>query len=70
MVSVQRIGRAAMAAVIASGISTGLPIASAAPSTADQTYIVLYHDEASVPADAASTMTWAGCSWTLRSRST
>jgi lantibiotic leader peptide-processing serine protease len=60
MVSVHRIGRAAMAAVLASGLSTGLPTASAAPTSDTETYIVLYRDEASVPADAASTIARAG----------
>jgi subtilisin family serine protease len=60
MVWVHRIGRAAVAAMLAGGLSSGIPVASAAPASADQTYIVLYRDETSVPADAAATIARAG----------
>lgn len=57
-----RIGRTAVAVVLASGLFSGLATASAesASTTADtQTYIVLFNDSA-VPADAAASVARAG----------
>lgn len=63
MVVAQRIGRAAAAGLLASGLLGGSPDASAAPAvvqdTETQTYIVLY-SQATVPADAAARIGDAG----------
>src|SRR4051794_28814932 len=65
MVGLKKFGRAAVAAVLVSGLFGSVPGASAATSSAQgqsnqaQTYLVVYNQSA-VPADAASSVARAG----------